>query len=150
LDVARDLGGELVLCNFQLVAGLKIHPEDRAVLEVASEPQSCFGGDTALLDEEFMAPLGLSMNKMAMDLRVPVTPIADIVNPRGREKPQLRTTPIDRQGNPALQLLQKDGHGCPVHLQLRADAFRRRGVGCAGLLLAGLLALRFGRRIGLP
>jgi len=27
-----------------------------------------------------MAPLGLSMNKMAMDLRVPVTRIADIVN----------------------------------------------------------------------
>src|SRR5260370_33193150 len=29
---------------------------------------------------EFMARLGLSMNKMAMDLRVPVTRIADIVN----------------------------------------------------------------------
>lgn len=27
-----------------------------------------------------MVPLGLSMNKMAMDLRVPVTRIADIVN----------------------------------------------------------------------
>lgn len=27
-----------------------------------------------------MAPLGLSMNKMALDLRVPVTRIADIVN----------------------------------------------------------------------
>ena len=26
-----------------------------------------------ILDEEFMAPLSLSMNKMAMDLRVPVT-----------------------------------------------------------------------------
>lgn len=33
-----------------------------------------------ILNEEFMAPLGLSMNKMAMDLRVPVTRIADIVN----------------------------------------------------------------------
>jgi len=33
-----------------------------------------------ILSEEFMAPLGLSMNKMAMDLRVPVTRIADIVN----------------------------------------------------------------------
>lgn len=33
-----------------------------------------------ILKEEFMAPLGLSMNKMAMDLRVPVTRIADIVN----------------------------------------------------------------------
>ena len=35
-----------------------------------------------ILREEFMAPLSLSMNKMAMDLRVPVTRIADIVNER--------------------------------------------------------------------
>jgi len=35
-----------------------------------------------ILREEFMAPLGLSMNRMAMDLRVPVTRIADIVNGR--------------------------------------------------------------------
>ena len=33
-----------------------------------------------ILREEFMVPFGLSMNKMAMDLRVPVTRIADIVN----------------------------------------------------------------------
>jgi addiction module HigA family antidote len=35
-----------------------------------------------ILREEFMAPLSLSMNRMAMDLRVPVTRIADIVNER--------------------------------------------------------------------
>src|SRR6202166_5220265 len=35
-----------------------------------------------ILLEEFMKPLGLSMNRMAMDLRVPVTRIADIVNKR--------------------------------------------------------------------
>jgi addiction module HigA family antidote len=35
-----------------------------------------------ILQEEFMKPLGLSMNRMAMDLRVPVTRIADIVNER--------------------------------------------------------------------
>jgi antitoxin HigA-1 len=35
-----------------------------------------------ILLEEFMKPLGLSMNRMAMDLRVPVTRIADIVNER--------------------------------------------------------------------
>jgi len=35
-----------------------------------------------ILREEFMVPLGLSMNKMAMDLHVPVTRIADIVNER--------------------------------------------------------------------
>jgi|SRR5579872_3895049 addiction module HigA family antidote len=33
-----------------------------------------------ILREEFMAPLGLSMNRVALDLRVPVTRIADIVN----------------------------------------------------------------------
>jgi antitoxin HigA-1 len=33
-----------------------------------------------ILSEEFMVPLGLSMNKMAMDLRLLVTRIADIVN----------------------------------------------------------------------
>ena len=32
-----------------------------------------------ILREEFMAPLGLSMNNVAMALRVPVTRIADIV-----------------------------------------------------------------------
>jgi addiction module HigA family antidote len=35
-----------------------------------------------IVREEFMVPLRLSMNKMAMDLRVPVTRIADIVNER--------------------------------------------------------------------
>jgi addiction module HigA family antidote len=35
-----------------------------------------------ILREEFMEPLGLSMNRMAMDLRVPVTRVADIVNER--------------------------------------------------------------------
>src|SRR5258706_10351926 len=33
-----------------------------------------------ILSEDFMTPLGLSMNRMAMDLRVPLTRIADIVN----------------------------------------------------------------------
>ncbi len=35
-----------------------------------------------ILREEFMQPFGLSMNRMALDLRVPVTRIADIVNER--------------------------------------------------------------------
>src|SRR5208283_2031057 len=35
-----------------------------------------------ILREEFMTPLGLSMNRMALDLRVPVTRIADIVAER--------------------------------------------------------------------
>jgi addiction module HigA family antidote len=35
-----------------------------------------------ILREEFMEPLGISMNRLALDLRVPVTRIADIVNER--------------------------------------------------------------------
>jgi addiction module HigA family antidote len=35
-----------------------------------------------ILLDEFMKPLGLSMNKLAMDLRVPLTRIADIVHCR--------------------------------------------------------------------
>ena len=35
-----------------------------------------------ILFQEFMKPLGLSMNRVAMDLRVPVTRIADIVKER--------------------------------------------------------------------
>jgi addiction module HigA family antidote len=37
-----------------------------------------------ILREEFMRPLGLSMNKLSLDLRVPLTRIADIVNGRRR------------------------------------------------------------------
>ena len=35
-----------------------------------------------ILREDFMAPLGLSMNRLALDLRVPVTRIAEIVHGR--------------------------------------------------------------------
>ena len=35
-----------------------------------------------VLREDFMAPLGLSMNKLALELRVPVTRIAEIVHER--------------------------------------------------------------------
>jgi len=35
-----------------------------------------------ILREEFMVPLGLSMNRVAIDLPVPMTRIADIVNER--------------------------------------------------------------------
>jgi antitoxin HigA-1 len=37
-----------------------------------------------ILREEFMKPLGLSMNKLSLDLRVPLTRVADIVNGRRR------------------------------------------------------------------
>jgi addiction module HigA family antidote len=35
-----------------------------------------------ILREEFLAPLGLSMNKLSLDLRVPVTRIGEIVHER--------------------------------------------------------------------
>jgi antitoxin HigA-1 len=35
-----------------------------------------------ILGEDFMAPLGLSMNRLALDLRVPVTRVADLVHGR--------------------------------------------------------------------
>lgn len=35
-----------------------------------------------ILREEFMEPLGLSMSKLSLELRVPLTRIADIVNGR--------------------------------------------------------------------
>jgi addiction module HigA family antidote len=35
-----------------------------------------------ILREEFMKPLGLSMNRVAIDLRVPLTRVADIVHER--------------------------------------------------------------------
>jgi antitoxin HigA-1 len=35
-----------------------------------------------ILREEFMEPLGLSMNRVAIDLRVPLTRVADIVHER--------------------------------------------------------------------
>ena len=35
-----------------------------------------------VLREDFMAPLGLTMNRLALDLRVPVTRIAEIIHER--------------------------------------------------------------------
>ena len=35
-----------------------------------------------ILKEEFLSPLGLSMNRLALDLRVPATRIAEIVHER--------------------------------------------------------------------
>ena len=35
-----------------------------------------------ILNADFMEPLGLSMNRLALDLRVPVTRVAEIVHQR--------------------------------------------------------------------
>jgi addiction module HigA family antidote len=55
-----------------------------------------------ILSEDFMKPYGLSMNKLALDLRVPVTRIADIVAERRGITPEtalrlaryFKTTPL--------------------------------------------------------
>ena len=47
---------------------------------MARKPKPVHPGE--ILREEFMEPLGLSMNKVAMALCAPVTRIADIVNER--------------------------------------------------------------------
>jgi antitoxin HigA-1 len=41
-----------------------------------------------ILQEEFLKPLGLSMNALALDLHVPVTRIADIVHERRAVTPE--------------------------------------------------------------
>ena len=41
-----------------------------------------------ILREEFLSPLGLSMNKLALDIRVPATRIADIVHERRAISPE--------------------------------------------------------------
>jgi addiction module HigA family antidote len=41
-----------------------------------------------ILREEFMAPLNLSMNKLALELRVPVTRIGEIVHERRGISPE--------------------------------------------------------------
>jgi antitoxin HigA-1 len=41
-----------------------------------------------ILREDFVKPLGLSMNKLAMDLRVPTTRIAEIIHERRSVTPE--------------------------------------------------------------
>jgi len=41
-----------------------------------------------ILREDFMVPLGLSMNRLALDLRVPVTRIAEILGGQRRITPE--------------------------------------------------------------
>jgi len=50
-----------------------------------------------ILREDFMVPLGLSMNKLALDLNVPVTRIAEIVHER-RSITLVTSTPVRGSG----------------------------------------------------
>ena len=50
-----------------------------------------------ILREDFMKPLGLSMNKLALDLHVPVTRLAEIVHERRSLNPATQSRcAIDR------------------------------------------------------
>jgi addiction module HigA family antidote len=80
-----------------------------------------------ILKEEFMAPLNLSKNKLALDLRVPVTRISEIVRERRSISPEtalrlaryFKTTPefwmnlqtqydLETTEDRALQTIQRD------------------------------------------
>src|SRR5690242_16813153 len=59
----------------------RLRSEDRGLsLGETKSKKTETGASGEILREEFLAPLGLSMNKVAMALRVPVTRIADTVN----------------------------------------------------------------------
>src|SRR6266568_218032 len=49
LDIALDLAGDLVFCNFQGIARLQIHPKSGAVSEIARKAEGGIRGDTAAL-----------------------------------------------------------------------------------------------------
>jgi len=56
MHVALDLGCEFVLSHLQVLARLKIHPENGRVLKVAREPESGVGGDPAPLAHDVGNP----------------------------------------------------------------------------------------------
>src|SRR5271157_132843 len=89
-----------------------------------------------ILREEFMKPLGLSMNKLALDLRVPVTRIAEIVHERRavtantalRLGRYFKTTPVFWMN---LQ----------VRYDLRSGGRRAGGKDCSGRAALGSIRL---------
>jgi antitoxin HigA-1 len=89
-----------------------------------------------ILREEFMEPLGLSMNALALDLHVPVTRIAEVVHERRSVTPDtaLRlaryfdTTPefwVNLQGRHDLESA-KDREQARIDLEVPPMAAKRR------------------------
>ena len=68
-----------------------------------------------ILREEFMAPLGLSANALALALRVPVTRISEIVRSRRSITPE-----------PALRLARYFGTSADLWLGLQSEYDLRR------------------------
>jgi len=56
MHLSFDTAGQLVRGDFQIVCGLQIHPESRARIEVASQPQRRIGSDAAALVNNFRNP----------------------------------------------------------------------------------------------
>jgi addiction module HigA family antidote len=82
-----------------------------------------------ILREDFMVPLGLSMNKLALELRVPVTRIAEIVHGRRAITPEtavrlaryFKTTPLfwlNLQCQYDLDVIQ-DNEGARIKREVR-------------------------------
>lgn len=103
---------------------------------MAAELQPVHPGE--ILREEFMEPLGLSMNKLALDLRVPVTRIAEIVHERRAISPDtalrlavyFRTTPefwmnlqtrydLEVAKSEDLKKIRRDVRPVPTRLSVR-------------------------------
>ena len=76
-----------------------------------------------ILREDFMAPLKLSMNRLALDLRVPVTRIAEIVNGRRGVTPETALRLARYFGTTAMFWMNLQSN---YDLQVAEDSMRER------------------------
>jgi len=76
-----------------------------------------------ILREDFMAPLKLSMNRLALDLRVPVTRIAEIVHGRRGITPETALRLARYFGTTALFWMNLQAN---YDLQVAEDEIRER------------------------
>jgi len=76
-----------------------------------------------ILREDFMAPLKLSMNRLALDLRVPVTRIAEIVHGRRGITPETALRLARYFGTTALFWMNLQAN---YDLQVAEDEMRER------------------------
>ena len=83
-----------------------------------------------ILREDFMKPLGLTVNKLALELRVPATRIGEIVHERRRITAEkalrlaryFRTNPefwLNLQNFYDLEVSRREGKASEIELQIR-------------------------------
>jgi addiction module HigA family antidote len=79
-----------------------------------------------ILREDLMAPLGLSINRLALDLRVPVTRMSEIVNGRRRitADTALRLAPYFAT-TPEFWINLQGAHDLDVATRASADQIKR-------------------------